>query len=31
VNSETITDAKWPLRVRWHARSYVEIQAGKPS
>ena len=31
VNSETITDAKWPLRVRWHARSYVEIQTGKSS
>lgn len=30
VNSETIADAKWPLRVRWHARSYVEIQAGTP-
>ncbi|WP_337313326.1 CocE/NonD family hydrolase [Variovorax sp. CCNWLW235] len=25
VNSETIADAKWPVRVRWHARSYVEI------
>ncbi|CAA2109802.1 CocE/NonD family hydrolase [Variovorax paradoxus] len=30
VNSETIADARWPLRVRWHARSYVEIQAGPP-
>jgi len=30
VNSETIADAKWPVRVRWHARSYIEIQAGKP-
>lgn len=30
VNSETIADAKWPLRVRWHARSYVEIQTGTP-
>ncbi|MET3918653.1 putative CocE/NonD family hydrolase [Variovorax sp. OAS795] len=30
VNSETIADAKWPVRVRWHARSHVEIQAGKP-
>jgi putative CocE/NonD family hydrolase len=29
VNSETIADAKWPARVRWHARSYVEIQTGK--
>ena len=29
VNSETIADAKWPVRVRWHARSYIEIQAGK--
>ncbi|MDQ0026231.1 putative CocE/NonD family hydrolase [Variovorax paradoxus] len=29
VNSETIADAKWPVRVRWHARSYVEIQTGK--
>ncbi|MET3383573.1 hypothetical protein SAMN05443580_1189 [Variovorax sp. OV084] len=29
VNSETIADAKWPIRVRWHARSYVEIQTGK--
>lgn len=25
VNSETIADAKWPVRVRWHARSYIEI------
>lgn len=31
VNSETIADAKWPVRVRWHARSYVEIQTGKAS
>jgi len=30
VNSETIADAKWPVRVRWHARSYVEIPTGKP-
>lgn len=30
VNSETIADAKWPIRVRWHARSYVEIQTGTP-
>ncbi|NVM88518.1 CocE/NonD family hydrolase [Variovorax sp. SG517] len=30
VNSETIADAKWPVRVRWHARSYIEIQGGKP-
>lgn len=30
VNSETIADARWPVRVRWHARSYVEIQTGKP-
>lgn len=29
VNSETIADAKWPVRVRWHARSYIEIQTGK--
>ncbi|MDN6885518.1 CocE/NonD family hydrolase [Variovorax sp. CAN2819] len=29
VNSETVADAKWPLRVRWHARSYVEIQTGE--
>ncbi|MGJ3701351.1 CocE/NonD family hydrolase [Variovorax sp. AFSI2.2] len=29
VNSETIADAKWPVRVRWHARSYVEIHTGK--
>lgn len=28
VNSETVADAKWPLRVRWHARSYIEIQTG---
>jgi len=28
VNSETIADAKWPVRVRWHARSYVEIPTG---
>jgi uncharacterized protein len=26
VNSETIADARWPVRVRWHERSYVEIQ-----
>ncbi|SCK36725.1 hypothetical protein VAR608DRAFT_3363 [Variovorax sp. HW608] len=25
VNSETIADARWPVRVRWHAHSYVEI------
>ncbi|MDQ0569503.1 putative CocE/NonD family hydrolase [Variovorax paradoxus] len=30
VNSETVADAKWPVRVRWHARSYIEIQTGKP-
>jgi len=30
VNSETIADAKWPVRVRWHARSYVEIPTGEP-
>jgi putative CocE/NonD family hydrolase len=29
VNSETVADAKWPVRVRWHARSYIEIQTGK--
>ncbi|WP_198082789.1 CocE/NonD family hydrolase [Variovorax sp. E3] len=29
VNSETIADARWPVRVRWHARSYVEIQTGQ--
>ena len=23
-----VADAKWPLRVRWHARSYIEIQTG---
>ena len=30
VNSESIADAKRPVRVRWHARSHVEIQTGKP-
>lgn len=30
VNSETIADARWPLRVRWHERSYIEIRTGKP-
>jgi putative CocE/NonD family hydrolase len=30
VNSETIADARRPVRVRWHAHSYVEIQTGKP-
>ena len=30
VNSETIADAVRPVRVRWHARSHVEIQTGKP-
>jgi hypothetical protein len=30
VNSEFIVDAKRPVRVRWHAGSYVEIQNGKP-
>ncbi len=30
VNSETVADAQRPLRVRWHARSYVEIQTRKP-
>ena len=30
VNSETIADARWPVRVRWHAHSYVEIPTGKP-
>ncbi|OUM00671.1 CocE/NonD family hydrolase [Variovorax sp. JS1663] len=30
VNSETIADAKRPMRVRWHERSHVELQAGKP-
>ncbi|SEB25609.1 CocE/NonD family hydrolase [Variovorax sp. YR216] len=29
VNSETIADARWPLRVRWHSHSYVEIPTGK--
>ena len=29
VNSETIADARWPVRVRWHTHSYVEIQTGK--
>lgn len=29
VNSETIADARWPLRVRWHAHSYIEIPTGK--
>lgn len=29
VNSETVADARWPVRVRWHGRSYVEIQTGK--
>jgi putative CocE/NonD family hydrolase len=30
VNSETIADAPRPVRVRWHARSHVEIQTGRP-
>jgi predicted acyl esterase len=30
VNSETIADAQGPMRVRWHARSHVEIQARRP-
>ncbi len=30
VNSETIADARRPVRVRWHARSHVEIQTGVP-
>jgi putative CocE/NonD family hydrolase len=30
VNSETIADARRPVRVRWHARSHVEIQTGTP-
>ncbi|HSV57697.1 MAG TPA: CocE/NonD family hydrolase [Variovorax sp.] len=31
VNSETIADAaRRPVRVRWHVRSYVEIQTGRP-
>jgi putative CocE/NonD family hydrolase len=30
VNSESIADAARPVRVRWHARSHVEIQIGKP-
>ncbi|MBB3181294.1 CocE/NonD family hydrolase [Variovorax sp. Sphag1AA] len=25
VNSETIADARWPVRVRWHAHSYIEM------
>lgn len=29
VNSETIADARWPVRVRWHTHSYVEIPTGK--
>ena len=30
VNSESIADVEGPVRVRWHARSHVEIQTGKP-
>jgi putative CocE/NonD family hydrolase len=30
VNSETIADARRPVRVRWHERSHVEIQARRP-
>ncbi len=30
VNSETIADAAAPLRVRWHAGSYVELLSEKP-
>jgi len=30
VNSETISDARRPVRVRWHTRSYFEMQTGKP-
>ncbi|MGK6307077.1 CocE/NonD family hydrolase [Variovorax sp. DT-64] len=30
VNSETLADAKRPVRVRWHVRSHVEIQTSGP-
>lgn len=30
VNSESIADAARPVRVRWHVRSHIEIQTGKP-
>jgi putative CocE/NonD family hydrolase len=30
VNSESIADVEEPVRVRWHERSHVEIQTGKP-
>lgn len=30
VNSEKVADATAPLRVRWHAGSYVEIGSSKP-
>ena len=30
VNSESIADVEEPVRVRWHGRSHVEIQTGKP-
>ncbi|GAA4332779.1 hypothetical protein GCM10023165_07550 [Variovorax defluvii] len=30
VNMETIADAKRPMRVRWHGRSHVELQTGRP-
>ncbi|VTU30492.1 Cocaine esterase [Variovorax sp. PBS-H4] len=30
VNSETLADAKRPVRVRWHAGSHVEIQTRGP-
>ena len=30
VNSESIADVEGPVRVRWHERSHVEIQTGKP-
>jgi putative CocE/NonD family hydrolase len=30
VNSESIADVAGPVRVHWHERSHVEIQAGSP-
>jgi putative CocE/NonD family hydrolase len=30
VNAETIEDIEWPLRVRFHARSVVEMPTGAP-
>jgi putative CocE/NonD family hydrolase len=30
VNSESLADARVPMRLRWHAGSYIEVPGGKP-